>query len=99
MFDWRVLLAIAALGAVSYALRATGFLAAGAMPQNGWVARFLQKAPGNLFIAFVASACFESGWPGIVGCGLGLAVMAATRKEWAALMAGFGAAAVIALVR
>src|SRR5215475_9073701 len=98
MFDAHILPGIAALGAPSFGLRAGGFLAAGAMPENGLVARLLKKAPGSLFVAFVAGACAESGWPGIVGCAFGLVTMLATKKEWAGLLAGFGAAAIVALV-
>jgi uncharacterized membrane protein len=99
MFDAQILFAIAALGAASYALRAGGFLAAGAMPENGLLARLLKKAPGSLFVAFITGACAESGWPGVVGCAFGLMTALATKKEWAGLLAGFGAAAIVALWR
>jgi len=93
MFDWQVALAITVLGIACYALRVSGFLAAGSMAQNDAFARFLQKAPGNLLVAFVAAACLENRWPGLIGCASGLAVMAVTKKEWLALAAGFCAAA------
>jgi uncharacterized membrane protein len=96
MFDRHVLFAIAALAVATYALRAGGFLAAGAVPEHGVVMRFLRKAPGNLFIAFVAAACLQSGWSGLVGCVCGLVAMAVTRKEWAGLAAGFAATAIAA---
>jgi hypothetical protein len=96
MFDWRVLVAIGVLGLVSYALRSGGFLAAGLMREDGSVTRFLRLAPGNLFIAFVAAACFEGGWPSAIGSTAALAGMVTTRKEWVALTADFSAAAVAA---
>jgi uncharacterized membrane protein len=96
MCGWRVLVAIGVLGLVSYALRAGGFLAAGLVREDGSVTRFLRLAPGNLFIAFVAAACVEGGWPGAIGSTAALAGMVATRKEWVALTAGFSAAAVVA---
>jgi hypothetical protein len=99
MVDGRVMLAIGALGATSYALRAGGFLAAAGMAENGFMARLLRKAPGSLFVAFVASACAESGLPGVIGCAMGLMTMLATKKEWAALLVGFGTAAIVALLR
>jgi uncharacterized membrane protein len=98
MFDRNILLAITALGLTSYALRAAGFLAAGAISPNGTLARFLRKAPGNLIVAFVAAACLESRWPGLLGCTSALAVMILTRKEWAALASGFIAAGVTAVL-
>ena len=89
MFERDVLLAITALGFTSYALRAAGFLAAGAISPDGSAARFLRMAPGNLIVAFIAAACLESRWPGLLGCASALTVMIITRKEWAALALGF----------
>jgi uncharacterized membrane protein len=99
MPDWRTLLAISLLGLASYAMRAGGFLAAGAIREGSIAARFLRLAPGNLFIAFVAAACLEGGWPSVVGCICALVTMAVTGKEWAALGVGFSAAALAAATR
>ena len=88
----QVLLAIFAVGAASYAMRAGGFLAAGAMPQRGLLPRLLRLAPGNLFVAFAASGILQGGWPSLLGCLAAVATMAATKREWAALAAGFVAA-------
>jgi uncharacterized membrane protein len=93
MPDWRVLAAIAALGLASYAMRAGGFLAVGAFPEDGIVARCLRLAPGNLFVAFVAAGCLGGGWPSLAGCLAALATMTVTKREWAALGAGFAVAA------
>ena len=98
MPDWRIMAAIGCIGLTSYALRAGGFLAAGVMPANGPMQSFLRLAPGNLFVAFVAAGCLEGGIPNVAGSILALATMAVTRREWAALIAGFGAAAVAAAV-
>jgi len=97
MSDWRILAAIAALGVVSYALRAGGFLAASLM-REGVVTKFFRLAPGNLFVAFVAAACFEGSWPGVIGCTAAVVVMGMTHKEWAAFTAGFSAAALAAAI-
>ena len=98
MPDWRIMAAIGCIGLTSYALRAGGFLAAGIMPAAGPAQRFLRLAPGNLFVAFVAAGCLEGGIPNIAGSLLALATMATTRREWAALLAGFAAAAVASIV-
>lgn len=90
----QVLAAIFAVGAASYAMRAGGFLAAGAMPQRGLLPRLLRLAPGNLFVAFAAAGILEGGWPPLVACLGAVATMAATKREWAALGAGFAAAAI-----
>jgi uncharacterized membrane protein len=96
MFDWRVLVAIGVLGLVSYVLRSGGFLAAGLIREDGSITRFLRLAPGNLFIAFVAAACFDGGLPSMIGSTAAIVGMLTTRKEWVALTAGFAAAAVAA---
>ncbi len=93
MPDWRVLTVILAVGAASYAMRAGGFVAAGALPQGGLLPRLLRLAPGNLFAAFAAAGILEGGWPSLAGALGAVVTMAITRREWAALGAGFGAAA------
>jgi len=93
MPDWRTLAAIVALGVASYALRSGGFLAAGALPQSGLLPRLLRMAPGNLFIAFAAAGIWQGGLPSLVGCCGAVAGMATTKREWAALGAGFAGAA------
>ncbi len=50
-------------------------------------------APGNLFAAFAAAGILQGGWPCFAGCLGAIATMAVTKREWAALGAGFGAAA------
>ena len=99
MVEWRTLAAIGVLGLVSYAMRSGGFLAGGLIREGSALAKFFQMAPGNLFVAFVAAACLEGGLASLVGCTASLAVMAVTRKEWAALAVGFAAAALVAGVR
>ena len=94
MPDWTIYLAILGVGLAAYAMRAGGFLAIGAMPQTGLVPRLLRLAPGNLFVAFAAAGILEGGWPTLIGCVAAIAAMAATRKEWAALAAGFAGAAI-----
>lgn len=99
MLDWHILALIVGLGAVSYAMRTGGFLAAGLIREQGIVANFFRLAPGNLFVAFVAASCSEGGVPSIVGCASAFGVMVLVRKEWAALGAGFVMAATAAALR
>ncbi len=98
MPEMQVLAVILAVGAASYAMRAGGFLAAGAMPERGLLPRLLRLAPGNLFAAFAAAGILQGGWPSLLGCIGAVATMAATKREWAALGAGFGAAAIASAV-
>jgi branched-subunit amino acid transport protein len=96
MPDWRILVAIGCIGLTSYAMRAGGFLAAGVMPATGPIQRFLRLAPGNLFVAFIAAGCLQGGLPNIAGALLALATAVITRQDWAALIAGFAAAGIVA---
>jgi hypothetical protein len=98
MPDLWVLATIACIGMTSYALRVGGFAVAGIMPATGPVQRFLRLAPGNLFVAFLAAGCFTGGAPSVAGSLLALLTMVVLHREWAALMAGFFAAGVVALV-
>jgi branched-subunit amino acid transport protein len=96
MPDWSIYLAILGVGLAAYAMRAGGFIAIGAMPQTGLVPRLLRLAPGNLFVAFAAAGILDGGWPCFIGIAAAVAAMAVTRKEWAALAAGFAGAAIAA---
>ncbi|HEV2674268.1 MAG TPA: AzlD domain-containing protein [Aliidongia sp.] len=96
MSDWRLYLAILAVGAAAYAMRAGGYLVMGVLPQTGLLPRLLRLAPGNLFVGFSVAGILEGGWPSLAGCAAAVVAMAATKKEWAALAAGFTAAAVTA---
>ena len=103
MPDARILAVILIVGAASYGLRAGGFLIAGALPRFMLLQRLLRLAPGNLFVAFAAANAWEGGWPSLFGGFAALGAMAVTKREWAALGAGFatalGTAALQAAIR
>jgi uncharacterized membrane protein len=96
MPDTQVLAVILAVGAASYAMRAGGFLMASALPNLTLMQRLLRIAPGNLFVAFAAASVWEGGWTSLIGALAAVTAMAATKREWAALGAGFAAALVAA---
>jgi len=98
MPDWRIVAVVFAVGAASYAMRAGGFLVASALPQSGLFPRLLRLAPGNLLVSFAVAGLLQGGWPGLVGCLGAVGTMAVTKREWAALGAGFGATALISAV-
>jgi hypothetical protein len=93
MNEWQVYAAILAVGVASYAMRSAGYLAATLLPKTGLLPRILRMAPGNLFIAFAATSMAHGGWPTLAGCVGAIATMWITKREWAALGGGFGAAA------
>ena len=80
------------LGLTCYAMRAGGYVLAASLRDDGFTARFLRLAPGNLFIAFVVGGCLSAGLPGLIGILVAVATMTVTAREWAALGAGFTAA-------
>ena len=96
MPDDQVIAVIAAVGLASYAMRSGGYLLANVMPQAGLLPPLLRLAPGNLFVAFAAAGVLEGGLPSLAGCVGAITTMVVTRREWAALAGGFGAAAMAA---
>ena len=86
------------VGATSYLMRAGGFLAAGLLPQQGTLPRLLRLAPGNLFAAFTAAGLIDGGWPSCAGSLGAIIAMSVTKREWAALAAGFALAAITAAI-
>jgi hypothetical protein len=96
MPDFHVVAAIMAIGGASIAMRLTGYLAADTFPRAKTAARLVRLAPGNLSIAFVAIGCVENGWPSFIGSVVALTAMVYGKRQWAALIAGFVAAALVA---
>jgi uncharacterized membrane protein len=99
MTDWQLAAAILAVGAASYAMRAGGFLAAGLIDEASLAGRILRLLPSNMLVAFVAAGAWSAGWASAAGCAAGILAMALTRREWAALAAGFAAALLVAWLR
>lgn len=96
MSDVHSIAAILAVGAASYAMRAGGYVAVSLLPQQGPLQRLLRLAPGNLFAAFAAAGMMEGGWPSAIGCLGAILAMIVTKREWAALGAGFALVAITA---
>jgi hypothetical protein len=99
MPEWQIFAVVFAVGAASYAMRSAGFLVAGALPQDGLWPRLLRLAPGNLLVAFAAAGIFQGGWVSLVGSLGAAATMAVTKREWAALGAGFTLVALASMTR
>src|SRR5882672_2974736 len=99
MPDLQTVAAILSIGAVSIAMRLSGYLAADAVPKAGSVARIIRLAPGNLSIAFVAVGCLAGGWTSFIGSIAALTGMVLLKRQWAALGVGFIAAALVAALK
>lgn len=87
-----VLLAILAMAAATYLTRAGGYVLFRAMQPNAVVRSALGYIPGALFVAYVAPALANGGWPEWIGAATTVAVMLATRQMSAAILAGTAAA-------
>ena len=98
MSEWRIIGVIFTLGAVSYALRVGGFLAAGAMPQSGLIPRLLRLAPGNLLVAFAAAGIAAGGLQTLLASVATVGAMATSGREWVALGVSFAAAALLSVM-
>ena len=98
MTDLQVIAAIMAIGGASIAMRLTGYVAVDLLPGASVTARIVRLAPGNLSVAFVTIGCVQGGWPSVIGSAVALTGMVLSKRQWAALLMGFVAAALVAAV-
>lgn len=87
-----VLLAILAMTVATYLTRAGGYVLFRAMKPNVTVRAALGYVPGALFVAYVAPALANGGWPEWAGAAVTVAAMLATQQMSAAILAGTAAA-------
>lgn len=86
--DPMVLLAIAAMSLATYATRAGGYLLFRAIRPSAGVRAWLGYIPGTLFMAYVAPALAQGGWPQWSGAAAAIAIMLLTRQMSAAVLGG-----------
>jgi uncharacterized membrane protein len=84
-------LAIAAMAAVTYLCRISGVAIMKHVHTTPRIQRALRALPGSVVIATVLPIAVETGAPAAFGLATGIGVMALTRIEFAALLAGLGA--------
>lgn len=87
---------ILAMGLVTYATRAGGFLMMRWLPQGGRVEAWLRAVPGAVLTSIVAPALLTHGLSGALAIGVSLLVMRAVRQDLLAIAAGV---ATVALAR
>ena len=90
------LITVAAMGAVTFATRAAGYVAVRAARPGPRTERFLQAAPRTLFVALVTPALVHGGVDVWMGAATALAVMAFSRNLLASITV---ATVTVALVR
>jgi uncharacterized membrane protein len=81
-------LTILGMAAVTYAIRASGYLFAGLLPEHGRVAAFFKALPGTVLIALIAPGVFAQGLSeAVAGCAALLAAIL-TRNLFIVLCVG-----------
>ena len=92
------LLAIAAMAAANYGLRAGGVLLAGRLPREGRPARAFARLPGIVLVSLIAPAVVEQGLAGLLAALVTLAIALRTRGLLPAMAGGVATAALLRLI-
>lgn len=94
-----ILLALAALTLLTFALRAGGFIAVRRADPTSLFYRLLSRAPGNLFVGFAVAGVIAGGV--VTASGIIAAVAAAHffKKEMISMAAGAAGVAIAALLK
>lgn len=91
-------IAILALALVTYICRASGVVLMSRVRLTPRVERGLRALPGSIVVATALPTGLSAGLPGLLGLVTAAGVMALTRFELAAVLAGMGVVAVGRLV-
>jgi uncharacterized membrane protein len=91
--DSGVLLAILAMAAATYPMRAGGYWLMGRVPLTPRVRRMLEASPGAVIVATILPIIVREGVPAALAILAGGAVMLVWRKDYLAVVAGMAAAA------
>jgi uncharacterized membrane protein len=94
--DWATPTAIAVIALVAFAMRCGGYIVINLLPIGRRTRKALKLAPGHLFTAFMAAAVVQGGLPYLAGVIVTVGTMAATSKDWLAMLSGGVAASAIA---
>jgi uncharacterized membrane protein len=91
--DGGVLLAILAMAAATYPMRAGGYWLMGRVPLTPRVRRMLEASPGAVIVATILPIIVREGVPAALAILAGGAVMLVWRRDYLAVAAGMAAAA------
>jgi len=91
--SYGFVIAILAMAAVTYAMRAGGFWLMSYVPLTPRVRRMLEATPGAVIVATVVPVVVREGLPALVAVLVGGGVMLLWRRDYLAVMAGLAAAA------
>ena len=90
---YGVFIAILAMAAVTYPMRAGGYWLMGHVPLTPRLKRILEALPGTVVIATVLPLLFREGIAAAAAIAAALLVTFVKRNDFVALLAGVGAAA------
>lgn len=93
--DWGPLVAIAAMAASTYLMRAGGFWMMTHVPLTPRVRRMLAALPGSVIAATVFPIVAIGGLVAILAIATAGVVMVTTRNDFLAVIAGMGSAALL----
>jgi uncharacterized membrane protein len=91
--DGGVLLAILAMAAATYPMRAGGYWLMGRVPLTPRVRRMLEASPGAVIVATILPIIVREGVPAALAVLAGGAVMLVWRRDYLAVAAGMAVAA------
>ena len=86
---------VAAMALAVYVTRAGGYWLIGRVPIGPRLARMLEALPGSIIAATVAPLLVHGGVSGFAAALAALAAMLAVRNDFAAVLAGVGAVALV----
>ena len=84
----EALLAILGMAAVTYAIRAGGFLLANRLPESGFVANWMRHLPGAVLASLVAPAILKGGPAEAIAAAATALIYVLTRNLFAAMAGG-----------
>jgi uncharacterized membrane protein len=93
--DWGVLVAIAAMGLVTYLLRVGGFWLMAHVPLTRPVRRMLEALPGSVVVAAVLPIVVRDGLAAALAIAAAGAVMLVWRSDILAVLTGMAVAAAV----
>ena len=82
------LLTILGMAAVTYAIRAGGFLIAARLPTTGFVALWMRNIPGAVLAALIAPELVKGGLAAWIAAAAATLVYLATRNVFATIVGG-----------
>lgn len=88
LISTEALLAILGMAAVTYAIRAGGYLLASRLPTTGFVAAWMRHLPGAVLAALVAPALIEGSLPEWLAAAATVGIYVLTRSLFAAMAGG-----------